>query len=349
MTRAFDRSLLQAALLANLAGANMLVNGFHAVSQENGATARTVANAVYGTDQHQILQAGSWAGTVQQVQSPFPSQPDIANGLKLAITTAEATLAAGDYIAVQQPLEGTNLARLLYGTANARAVTLVFMLRPSIALTGYLSLGVANSAVSAIIRSYAVRFTAPANTDTFVAMTIPGDVVQSLNVTSIQSLAVRWCFGAGTTFQVSAGSWQSGNFLAGADVTNLAATVGNNVIISGAVMVPGRVTITQDQLPLLQRRYDDELRLCQRYFCRQYGSVQAYASSANVYLDTPIYLPVSMRVVPSTSFISGASRANLNSVLCSPVDTQYARFAAVSAAAGNAFAVNDFWSFSARM
>lgn len=267
MTRSLDQALLQGADVSAMGAANLLVNGFHTISQQFGSTAQAGSGTSTGyvTDQWEISRTGTMATSSGQIANPFPSQPDIANGMQVSITTAEAALAAGDNLFVFQPLEGINLACLLYGSASAKPVTLAFMIRPSIALTGYVSLATQNS-TPATIRTIAQRFTAPANTDTLAYLTIPGDQAQALLTGNGYSLGVRWCFGAGTTYQGAAGVWSGSNVLAGADVTNLAAAVGNSVIISGAVMLPGVVPITQAMLPLLARQYDSELRKCQRYY-----------------------------------------------------------------------------------
>ena len=275
MTRSLDQALLQGADVSAMAAANLLVNGFHTVSQQYGTTATAISlGGGYGTDQWVIQGSGTWAGTFQQVSSPFPSQPDVPNGLKVSITTAQATLASGDFVEVYQPLEGMNLARLVYGGSNAKTVTLVFLIRPTIFLNGYVSLVNAGGT----LRSYTSRYTAAANTDTFVYLTIPGDVAQALTLTNATSMQVRWNFGTGATYQGAANSWSGSNVRASSDVTNLAATVGNNVILSGAVMLPGVVPITQAMLPMLARPFDDELRKCQRYYQTGGGVlVSAYA------------------------------------------------------------------------
>jgi hypothetical protein len=353
MTRSLEQALLQGADLSAMQGHSLLINGFHNVSQQYGTTATAVApsSGAYATDQWQISGAGSWAATFQQVQSPFPSQPDIPNGLKLAITTAEATLGAGDNIQIVQPLEGTNLARLAYGSANAKTVTLAFMIRPSITITGYVGLTIVNS-TPAVVRSYAARFTASANTDQFVYLTIPGDTAQSLLTTNALSMQVRWCFGVGATYQGTAGVWSGSNILAGSDVTNLAATVGNNVVISGAVMFPGVIPISQSMLPLLARRYDDELRLCQRYYALVYGNARWSASGGSQVMETPMYAPVQMRVAPSTALVAAGTQFGNASGYPQPVGTSsntYVRFVLSSNGAGDIGGVGYLYGFNARM
>lgn len=347
MTRSLDQALLQGADFSAMQGHSLLINGFHNVSQENGANAVAAANGKYITDQWQALLTGTWAGNWQQVASPFASQPDIPNGLKLTISTAQATLAAGDMVGIRQPIEGTNLARLAYGAANAKPVTIAFLARASVATTGYFSLSQPNAANTAVLRSFLQKFTLPANTDTFVTFTIPGDVAGALVTTNVASLLAMFCFGCGTTFQGAVGSWTAGELRAGADVTNLAATAGNNVILSGAVMFAGAVPISQAMLPLLARRYDDDLRLCQRYFQLHVSALvsTSYATGGAFYLD--FSLPAQMRGAPSVNYINTAY-SNASSLAVNQSEPSHVKTQASIVATGAGYAVFDM-SLSARM
>lgn len=345
MTRTLDQAL-SAADLSAMSAYNLLVNGFQTVSQQYGTTAfgGTGSGGYYVTDQWAVSQTGTFGVSGQQVLAPFNSQPDIQNGLKISITTAQAALTASDNLVVYQPLEGTNLARLLYGAANAKTVPLAFMIRSSIALTGYVSLASFNSSTT-VIRSHAVRYTAAANTDTFVYLTIPGDTAQTLLSTNARSLDVRWCFGTGTTYQGTAGAWSSSNVLAASDVTNLAATVGNNVILSGAVMFPGVVPISQSTLPLLARRYDDELRLCQRYYETGSYSALGYGVGGGALGTMPPH--VAKRVSPTTTATATVSN-NCGAPTSRPLTAGQIQVYAVASTTGNMESTGSFTS-NARM
>jgi hypothetical protein len=53
----------------------------------------------------------------------------IANCMKLTTTTADTSIAAGEYLALQTRFEGQDLQQLKKGTASAEQVTVVFMLK----------------------------------------------------------------------------------------------------------------------------------------------------------------------------------------------------------------------------
>lgn len=300
MTRALDRALLQSALLARLADANLLVNGFHTISQETGTALKTGSGA-WVVDQ--FCTAVIPSITAQQVASPFPSLPDIAFGTKLTAPSVVA-LGAADAIVYFQPIEGLNLARLKYGASAARPVTIAFVLRPN--YSGVATFGLLNLTTT---KSILKRLNLIANQDNFFCFTLPGDQVDTLALGAVGSLQARWCFGAGTSYQsATLEAWTAGNFCAQADTTNMAAVAGQSVAIGACVMVPGRFSLTQDQLPLLARRIDDELRLCMRYwqfnpFC--YGSVPNANNQTLVKLQNQF--PVPMRTTPSLTLLASGT------------------------------------------
>jgi hypothetical protein len=298
MTRAFDRALLQASLLARLADANLCINGFMEWSQENGSTA--VGNGKYPVDQFYFVVSATGM-TAQQVSSPFPTAPDIYFGTKLLAPNAY-TLGAGESISFQQSIEGTFLRKLRYAAVNARPLTIAFLLRPS--YTGVAGLSLVNLAnASGPYRSIVHRLALVANQDNFFCFTLSGDQAAALLGSTAPALAIRWCFGGGATYQTATlDAWQAGNFLASPDITNMAAVAGQSVVIGGCVALIGSVAITQDQLPLLARRLDEEERLCKRYY--ETGTVDVlvgYSNSQNAATGTmqPI---VKKRVPPSYSW-----------------------------------------------
>lgn len=342
MTRALDEALKQAADISVMAYTNLLINGFMPISQENGNNALT-GTAKYPVDQFMVSTTVT-ALTTQQVSNPFPSQPDIPAGVKLTATAASA-VGANDVLTFYQSIEGLNLARLRYGAVNAKPVTLAFMLRPT--FTGVAGFSLVNMANNPVFRSITHRVPLIANQDNFFCFTLPGDQAAALLLNNAASIQARWCFMSGATYQTAAlDAWQVGNFCAPPDISNLFAVAGQSVLISGCVMIPGAFTISQDSLPLLQRRWDDELRLCQRYFRTLLLSLQGYSSNAALRIAYGPTFP-DMRTTPSVTL--GASSSNLgamnaqaysNSALFAYIDTT---------GVGNAYDNNRYAALNARM
>lgn len=347
MTRALDEALKQAADISVMAYANLLLNGFHHVSQENGGAARAGnAAGAYITDQNVLQVSTNIAATGQPVSTPFPSQPDILFGMKITVTTASVAVPADHYLLAYQPMEGANLGRLNYGASAARPVTIAFMARSSVATVGYFGLRTLKADLT-IGRSFLSRFVLAANTDTLVVLTIPGDVAQALVTTNAEGLRAHWSFAAGVNQQGVPGSWLPTNAHAGADVGNLAAAVGNNVIISGAVLIPGTFKISQDMLPLLARRYDDELRLCQRYWKMGGFYILGAANAPGAVASTTIQWQP-MRVAPSLLAYAIGESTNFTNFAQS-VGTTEARLWGSAAAASSYQAYGGSYSLNARM
>jgi hypothetical protein len=289
---------------------NILINGRHRISQFNGNTSVTLTpTANYVTDGWQVQSAGIIV-SAQRVSSPFSSRSDLQYGLKTTITTANTSLAVGQFIQYAQNIEGTRLSNT--GSNNHASVVIGVMLKSNITLTGSLSL---RNGVLVNSRSYVTDFTLVANTDTWVTTTIPADTsgLWSFDNTGCASLCI--CFGTGTTFQGVTNTWLSGNYIGDSNTTNLAATAGNWVVMSDAVMmpiidtsIPASVYLPYERMPLFERWDDDELRTCQRYWQSDNIQLAGYAPTS---VGCVYYQPykVVMRTSPSVGYTT-VSQAN---------------------------------------
>ena len=300
------RNNIQSASIDAMAYLNLAINPFHTISQQNGSTANAAVNG-YVTDQNLVLVTGPTLSG-QQVANPFPSYPAIPYGLKLLVTMAKVTLAAGDYILQRQYLEGQRVAKLGFGTSQAQPLLVGQLMRSNIALTGYIAIhnGASN-------RSYLKQFTLASNTDTWVTAIIPGDTTGTWTTDTTIGLQVDFCFAAGSTFQGTAGSWQASNLIGASDTTNLGATLNNQVICSGLMVMPAFTTTLADMpgindLIRFQRHPDDELRACQRYFYRAtQPSWKGVAITATNSARTGGPHPTRMRTIPTMTFSGSIS------------------------------------------
>ena len=305
-----------------LAYLNLAINPFHTVSQQNGSSA--VTGVGYVTDMNQVSSNGPVV-SVQQVANPFPSYPAIPYGLKTLVTTAKASLAAGDYIFCGQPFEGQRMAKLGFGTSQAQPVVIGQMMRSNVNLTGYV--GIENNAGN---RVYLKQFTLIANTDTWVPLIFPGDTAGTWASDATMWGAMRVCFGTGSTFQGTAGSWQAANLLGASDTTNLGATLNNQVIMSGLIVLPALSSSLADapgvnDIVRFQRHPDDELRACERYFqsiVTGFGAAfnfAGYGGAGTSFIVTqPLHTP--MRIVGAPITTSGLVLvyANCSALILTP-------------------------------
>jgi hypothetical protein len=111
-----------------LSNRNLIINGAMQVAQRGTSFTGITGGQFNGPDRFMnLLQtAGTW--TVSQ----STTAPDgFGKSLKWECTTADASLASGDYFYVAQRMEGQNLQQLKKGTASAESVTLSFWVRSS--------------------------------------------------------------------------------------------------------------------------------------------------------------------------------------------------------------------------
>src|SRR6266705_135486 len=100
------------------------INGSMDVSQELGGTGTSTHNT-YILDGWNLFKNGPMVCTAFQ-QSSVTTFNGFSNYLAITVGTAEAALGATDYISVLQHIEGYRAARLNFGTAYAKPVTIGF-------------------------------------------------------------------------------------------------------------------------------------------------------------------------------------------------------------------------------
>lgn len=200
---------------------NRVVNGDKLMSQENAQTAGTT-NGRYISDQNAMYFSTS-AGTFTGVNVAGRTSPKGGNRDRITITSADASLAAGEFLTYTQNIEASSVADLKWGTAGATGI----MVRRGFNYpAGTWPVAFHNSAAN---RSYVTTFTvsAPeAGTDIVREFAIPGDVTGTyLTADGVIGWTMDAVIGAGSTFQGAAG-WQPGNMLTVSGATNGMASVG---------------------------------------------------------------------------------------------------------------------------
>jgi hypothetical protein len=200
---------------------NRFLNPAMLISQERGAASLAcTTGSAYVIDGWEANLSTTPGGTltVAQIQSLSPGGSP--HRLRATVTVDDATLAAGDFYAIRQNIEGYRIADARFGTASARQLLLRLGVQSSVA--GTFSVSARNSAEN---RTWLGTFTvAPSDVNKAVVkqLTIPGDTAGTwLRNTNI-GLRITICLGSGTNFHGSAG-WQAGNFIATSAQTNFMA------------------------------------------------------------------------------------------------------------------------------
>ena len=291
----FNDTSLQGAAASPYGLKNRIINGAMVIDQRNaGASVSITTSAnLYTLDRWQAQ--GTVSSGVYTVQRSATAPSEFVNSFLATVTTADASLAAGDLYAIGQFIEGSNVVDLGWGTASAKTVTISFWVRSSV--TGTFGGSVANSAYS---RSYPFTYTiSTANTFEYKTITIAGDTTGTwLTDTGI---GVRLYFGLGTGSSNSgtAGAWAAAGSVTATGATNLVATNGATFYITGVQLEQNTVAT-----PFERRLYDKELISCQRYYQKINGYIETNADATHFAYSNWLF-KVSMRASPTVTNTSG--------------------------------------------
>lgn len=274
---------------------NKIINGDMNIAQR-GTSFAGIASAAYSVDRFQFSNSTAAVLTATQ-QADAPSNNEFQNSLRFAVTTADASIAATDQCFVQQQIEGYNVRDLI-----GKTFTLSFWVRSS--KTGIHCVSFGNSGND---RGYVAEYTvSAANTWEQKSIPVSGGLITAgtWNWTNGTGVTVRWALAAGSNYQTTAGSWNTGsNLFATANQVNCLDTIGNIFAITGVQLEVGSVAT-----PFEHRPYGAELALCQRYGRRiAYGAgssaevvATGYAYPGGSVVALPLDTP--MRSTPSISY-----------------------------------------------
>jgi hypothetical protein len=203
------------------------------------------------------------------------------------------SIVSGDRFYVSQFIEGFNTADLMFGTANAKTVTLSFWVRSS--LTGTFGGAIQNSAVN---RNYPFTYSiSVADTWEQKSVTIAGDTSGTWLTTNGVGLRSAFGLGVGASASGTAGAWGAGNFNSATGATSVVGTNAATWYITGVQLEVGSVAT-----PFERRPFGTELALCQRYFqTATTGFVGAWDSATQTQISGRF--PVTMRASPTATLV----------------------------------------------
>ncbi len=232
---------------------NRIINGGMEIAQR-GTSFPAIAPNAYSLDRWSSPSNAGVAVITASQPSDAPPNNEFQYSLRHTVTTADASIAAGDFSGIRQRIEGYNVRDLI-----GRTFTLSFWVRSS--KTGTHCVTFVNAAGD---RSYVSEYAvSAANTWEQKSITVSGGLITAgtWDWSNGIGLAVHWSLAAGSTYQNTANAWQTGNFFATANQVNCLDTVGNIFAITGVQLEVGSVAT-----PFEHRPYGMELALCQRYY-----------------------------------------------------------------------------------
>jgi hypothetical protein len=215
---------------------------------------------------------GTW--TIEQV-TDVPTGQGFQKSMRFRCTTADASPSAGDFLYLNQPIEGFNTASFKFGTANAESLTLSFWVKGDKTGTHIVRFYDIDNGRS-LSKAYTIN---SALTWEKKTITISGDTVSSPNFDNGYAFAINWCLGAGSNYTSGTlnESWNS-NVNANAFVgqVNVADSTSNAWYITGVQLEVGTTASDFEFLP-----YDVNFQRCQRYFEKCEGGQTLYISATH--------------------------------------------------------------------
>jgi hypothetical protein len=270
---------------------NILYNGAMQVAQRSSSVASITTAGYYTADRWStgVNSLGTWT---QSVENDAPTGSGLRKSLKMLCTTADASPAASDYLAVSQLIEGYDVQRIAKGTSSAQQLTLSFWVKSNVTGT-YIAELVDNDNSRGVSKSYTVSASGTWEKKEIV---FPADTTGAFDNDNAASLTLNLWLGAGTTFtsgtlQTTWASLISANRIVGQ--TNLAAATNNYWQVTGVQLETGSVATGFEFLP-----FGDELRRCQRYYYKRTDEMLGYTYSiSNIYQSLQRH-PTTMRAIP---------------------------------------------------
>ena len=284
-----------------LSSRNLIINGAMQVAQRGTQTG--VRNS-YGVDR--FLCAGDGAQLFTYSQSTtVPSEQGFSYSAKLDVTTADTSVAAGDYHLLIQRFEGQNLQQLKYGTSSAESLTLQFWVRSPKTGTHIVEL----THVDAGYENSQAYTIASANTWQKVTLTFSGYQTTAITNDNTLGFTINWWLMAGSTYSggtLTPNTWHNTDANRAVGQVNVVDSTSNEFYITGVQLEVGDTAT-----PFEHENYGTTLRKCQRY----YQSMDYYFSSgstgSNPYYYTPLCFPITMRAAPAmTASAWGSNTGN---------------------------------------
>jgi hypothetical protein len=243
-----------AAEIVQYTNANPIINPCMDIWQR-GTSFLSAASGIYTADRWAYSKSNAAVHDItQSTDVPTVAEAGVKFNVSVLVdcTTADAAVAAGDYVQFYQVIEGYNWKHFAQ-----RALTLTFWVKAT--KTGIYCLSLTNTGGD---RTFLAEYTVNA-ADTWEKKTINISASPSAGTWDYGSghgLIVRFCLVSGTTYQGSTG-WSTGNFLATANQVNACDNTANNWRLTGVKMELGS-TATD----LRWRSFQEEVQLCQRYY-----------------------------------------------------------------------------------
>jgi len=285
-----------------LNGRNMIINGGMQVWQRATATTAVVNDTYSTVDRWKFWESSEGAYTSEKHAMSLAeiNTTGHSQAIALNVTTADGTIAAGQYAFIEHMIEAQNCQHLQWGTAAAKDVTLSFWVKSKIAGTYCVGLDKMDSTAYYMNREYTIN---DADTWEYKTITITPTAGSTTLITGAGGIIVndsgigmelRFGLAWGTTYHATTNTWATGDDFSSDQQVNWMSSTSNDFYLTGVQLEAGSVAT-----PFEHRSYGDELAKCMRYYFRNTGgdtfiAGQLIPSTTTAALGYSI-MPVSLR------------------------------------------------------
>ena len=273
-------------------GKNLIHNGAMTVSQRGASATALTGNSLSQLDRWRFWENSAAEYTTAQ-STTVPSGEAFATSIEIAVTTADTSIAAGDFNILEYRFEGRDVQHLAYNTASAKTLTASFWIRST--KTGVMGCYMYQvDGNRSYVREITINTT---NTWEFKTVTFPGDTAGGTAWANDSTVggAFGICLDGGSTYQVAADAWAANQDFTTSNQMNGSDNTSNKVYVTGVQLEVGSVATDFEHEP-----FSVTLAKCQRYFQR-FSDLDAGMAFANGHAITTtrtraaIMLPVRLR------------------------------------------------------
>jgi len=297
---------------------NLLYNPKFEVAQR-GTSFSGGTSALYGLDRWHIANGNSFDFNVTVSQSTtVPSGQGFKHSLKVEADVAD-TPTGSENGAIQQKLEAQDVQQLMYGTSDAKTLTLSFWVRSNKTGT-YCVQFMTNQGNSTVgnryvhVKEYTIN---SADTWEKKIMVLTGHTAQAFDGNDdSDGLRVTWHLVTGADDKTAtADTWtQSPSFLTTSNQVNFMDSADNEWYLCGCQLEVGSYP---NDTPFEHRSFGDELLLCQRYYCKitdVSANHRLSGTSTSTHHIAHYSFPVTMRTTPTASELTAPTVLNCGSL-----------------------------------
>lgn len=255
---------------------NVIINGSMSVAQR-GTSVASITTSGYRTADRFKGAVGSLGTWTQSIENDAPTGSGFRKSLKMLCTTADAAPSAGDFLIINQIIEGQNLQHFCKGTSNAKKFAMSFWVKSN--KTGnYVVELFDGDNTRHVCALYNVSASGTWEKKTVV---FPADTTGAFDNDTAGSLEVNFWLDSGSNYDsgtLPTSAWASvtdANRAAGGN--SLAAATNNYWQVTGVQLEAGDVATPFEFEP-----FETTLRKCMRYYEKTY-SISTVPGTSNTY------------------------------------------------------------------